>query len=306
MLHTACDKRRKVFLRSCNMADVATLWETSKPSEANAALHFETHLNYDRQLAQRSRWMGGVSPSELEAIVSKGWAEGAQRVRALADSFRDKLPHPTSIRRRKVWTDQGDELDRDKVYSGQLDTAWRRTVRQEMNAQQVVSVVLPWAHYCNVLAEDLFWAGAAMLALTDVLEDAGYSVELLGLNAVSPHATMSRRGRRDNRADQWLTAVQVTVKAAGEPLRMDSVAALLCHAGTYRYYGICSVGGFPAYIGGLGWGTVPSTESAVDRLVDAGMMERPTIVGKHIYSEFAARAVIEQVIQQLQPTTTTV
>jgi hypothetical protein len=83
-------------------------------------------------------------------------------------------------------------------------------------------------HYAQT-AEELFWQGAAAAVITDILEEAGYRVEVYA-NRVS-----ERHGRRH--------CIRVKVKEADMPMRLDGVVAVLCHAGIFRTFGfLCSEG----------------------------------------------------------------
>jgi hypothetical protein len=278
--------RRKVWVRRIDMGEVPKLWEIGQPSDVNRAVWEDTKREYEDMLRRRSRWMGGVTQAEVESLLVDGWAAGAERARKLAEAFRSKLPEPASIKRRREWSDQGDELDRDRVLSGNLDLAWRRTQRRQAAAPQTVSVAMPWVHSAAVNADQLFWGGTAMLAVADLLESAGYSVELTALNAVHTN-------------DGWLTATHVMVKGAGEPLRPDAVAGVFCHAGTYRYYGICSVGGAPGRHNS-GWGRVGSCRDEAQKLADAGLVEMPQLIWSGVYSESAAVRVVEEAVKAVQ------
>ena len=175
-----------------------------------------------------SRWMGGLTCwNEAAAILEKGWPEGAERLRILAGKLSAQVPQAKSIRRRLVWADDGDEICRDRLQSGQLEQCWRTMRRSPFIAPQTVAIETTWGGHYGQTAEELFWQGAAAAVLTDILEEAGYRVEVYA-NRVSEQS-----GHR-----HW---ARVKVKEADMPLRPDGLAAVLCHAGIFRTFGFLCI-----------------------------------------------------------------
>ena len=72
-----------------------------------------------------SAWMGGLKNwKEAAAVLDHGWPEGADRLRALAGKLSAQLPQAKSIRRKLTWADDGDEICKDRLQSGQIDQCW--------------------------------------------------------------------------------------------------------------------------------------------------------------------------------------
>jgi len=94
-------------------------------------------------------------------------------------------------------------------------------------APQTVAIETTWGGHYGQTAEELFWQGAAAAVMTDILEEAGYRVEVYA-NRVS-----ERHGRRH--------CIRVKVKEADMPMRLDGVAAVLCHAGIFRTFGFLCI-----------------------------------------------------------------
>ena len=173
-------------------------------------------------------WMGGLgSWKEAAAVLENGWPEGTERLRVLARKLSSQVPQAKSIRRKLTWADDGDEICRDRLQSGQLDQCWRTMRRSPFVAPQTVAIETTWGGHYGQTAEELFWQGAAAAVMTDILEEAGYRVEVYA-NRVS-----ERRGRRH--------CVRVKVKEADMPMRLDGVAAVLCHAGIFRTFGFLCI-----------------------------------------------------------------
>jgi hypothetical protein len=176
-----------------------------------------------------SEWMGGLHNwKEATAMLENGWPEGAERLRALASKLAGQVPQAKSIRRKLTWADEGDEVCNDRLRGGQIDQCWRTMRRRPFVAPQTVAIETAWGGHYGQTAEELFWQGAAAAVLTDILEEAGYRVELYA-NRVSQRRSGDRHLSR------------VKVKEAEMPMRSDGVAAVLCHAGIFRTFGFLCI-----------------------------------------------------------------
>lgn len=106
------------------------------------------------------------------------WSEGLDMLTSAADEVRDaQLPQPKSRRRRTHWSDDnGDELCIDRLRSGR--EFWRSTRREQSHGPANVTLSIDVAAHCKKRSIDLMWRGAAAIILTELLERAGYRVEL--------------------------------------------------------------------------------------------------------------------------------
>ena len=115
---------------------------------------------------------------EAFAAMHTVWAEGIQIVERMTRELDSAdLPKPVS-RKRKPRFDEtdGDELDYDRLRTGQ--PFWRTSRRQNTRGPATITVVVDVCANCSVKAKDILWRGAAAVALTKRLEEAGYRVEL--------------------------------------------------------------------------------------------------------------------------------
>ena len=106
------------------------------------------------------------------------WEEG-QKVfqRFTEDLMAADLPEPKDRRRRvRFHEDDGDELDLDRLRSGQ--SYWRQSTRETCEGPQTVTVIADAGAPARYDSMDLLWRGAAAVALTYVLEQKGFRVEL--------------------------------------------------------------------------------------------------------------------------------
>lgn len=169
-------------------------------------------------------WDGGVSTvAGFKEFVNGGWREGVAKMREAIGTL--NVAGVTSIKRRPKWRDEGDELDIQRVYSGDLDRAWWSSERKIVSGVvQHVRVLVAAAALSSVESSDMFWRGAVACILVDALEEAGYRVEV-GAFAYSDHPWITKRGR---------TLAGVPLKAFDEPLDIERMAACTAHAGFFR------------------------------------------------------------------------
>jgi hypothetical protein len=206
------------------------------------------------------RYWGSVKDNAaLAALLREGWAEGAEKIMDLAAELRPLIPSPMGPRRRLRWSDQGDSLEMGRVYSGQLDRAWRSMPRQRDRAPRVISIDADVGQNAGVDAEDLFWAGAAAVALTDALEDAGYRVELFSTSA----SYLPGGG---------VALTRLVAKRAQEPLNPVLAAALVSHPATFRWYHLMSWLRHPQEVG-WGFGSCSAVQGVLEAAVLEGVLE---------------------------------
>lgn len=117
---------------------------------------------------------------DIARAVRSPWPEGAERVASLVAALKESdLPQPRSIRRRVRFSeDAGDEVCLDRLDAGL--PYWRTTRREGSIGPSVLTIAVQIGAPGFRQAESLFWRGAAAIALTELLEEAGYSVELWG------------------------------------------------------------------------------------------------------------------------------
>lgn len=169
---------------------------------------------------------------DANRIVMDGWPRGVERVKALADKLRRQLPPPESARRKPKWGDEGDDLDRDKLMTGQLDTMWRTTTRVKRRAPRVVRLAFSWGMSCFGTAEQIANSAASLQVLADLLETADYQTEIILCGAASHYDYV--------RSEYWNSASIVNLKHAGDALNPNAVA-IAGHAGVFRTLGFCMI-----------------------------------------------------------------
>ena len=226
---------RKIFLIE---QDISGLAETYSHEHHKANRAHVSNVRPETRIEPVSAQRYGciTHSSDAEALVAKGWAEGAERIDALRRTLRSTVKPPLSRKRRQIWSDDGETLDADRALAGQWDTAFRTTKRAMVRAPAMVSILVNWGGNWSVAAEQLFWQGAQAVVLSDILEDAGYRTRITAVGAVDSYRNVK--------------ASVIHVKDHGEPLRIDAVASIICHGGVYRCFGFAQTVLAPWDVGG--------------------------------------------------------
>lgn len=153
----------------------------------------------------------------MRRLLTEGWQDGASLVAEMAVDLIDVMPRV--IRRRPRWTDAGDEIEMQRVYNGDLDHAWRRTVRASGRGPQRVQIAVDCIATGGTNAKSMLFRGAAAVALADGLTAAGYSVQIVSAF------------RGDN------ARLGVITKSYTAPVDIQSLAATTVHPGFFRILG---------------------------------------------------------------------
>lgn len=225
-------------------------WETKHGQQPSGAwCPYITDHNPDH-------WFGAPSATHAANRVTEGWPEGAEKVFAnLADL---DVAIPASIRRKTVRAEQGDELDIHTVYRGDLNHAWSSRRRKHTRSKKVVRILAQSNLLAAMSVEQLFWRGAAVVKLSDLLTEAGYSVEIIGFTA-----TCMLEGENA----EFL--VTFPLKEAEEPLNCEKLAGVLCNAGFHRIYGFRAYGAlYPSQSGIHSCMTGAADPETNNRLID--------------------------------------
>ena len=171
-------------------------------------------------------WYGFATQQAGIDAFRHGWPEGAERLEAaLRDVTTDV--RILSRKRKSEWADTGDDVDMQRVWSGGIDRAFRRTRRQHRTSPGTVTIAVSQAISSGTPSDQLFWAGAAALRLAMNLENAGHTVEIVA-NTVCTNLTISGKSG----------AVTIVAKAAGAPIDLGALAGIVCSGITMRHFSL--------------------------------------------------------------------
>ncbi len=130
-------------------------------------------------------------------------------------------------RRRRTFEDQGDELDIEKVYNGELDTCWSKTERVEFDTEhKFVTLFIENGGLSHVSVNDTFWRAAVAVFLTRELERAGKSVKIV----------IGSCAQNSMQKCNKLITQSVVVKEYNQRVSLERVAGMT-HIGFFRSIG---------------------------------------------------------------------
>ena len=104
--------------------------------------------------------------------LMNGWPEGAKKIADELGNF--EMPHLTDFRRRGQWSDLGDELSVDRLYSGDLDRCWRTSKRGVTHQPPPLHIFCDIS--VNMDGDRLFWRGATTCAFAEAAVKVGHRV----------------------------------------------------------------------------------------------------------------------------------
>ena len=234
-----------------------------------------------QHIDSHASWIGATT-EQMTTALRDGWPEGAALVARLADGMRGTLPKPKSFKRKQQWTADGDEPSWERESAGYEDI-WRTSKREQQYGPAPIEVMAPWGALGSVNADQLKWDGIVLVALTDLLEEAGYRVG----------ATLNSAARAMNGHNYHLTSI--TVKRPEMPLDISSMVAVAAHPGIFRWHGLSSRTLAPF---DCGWGFGSTLEIAQ---LPSQVVPSNVIVLRHAYTEQAARYEVERALALVIP-----
>lgn len=227
---------------------------------------------------------GGESAFDCTArLVRDGYADGIKMMEAVSKNV--TAPTPMSVRRVPRWAESGDDVDMQRIWNGELDTAWRTTRRDARRGPQRVRILIDSIACGGDEAESMCWRGVAALKLADLLTEAGYSVQVESV-------IQSKDSFSDTRYK-----LRTIVKEYEQPLDMLTLAATTA---------------LPAFFRSLvhTWGLVIanyrrpgvsySVEAAtVEMFVDDNDNAAAFMIGQSISNAAKASGIVTSIVQEL-------
>tara|TARA_R100000808_G_scaffold4001_1_gene13516 strand:- start:5050 stop:5937 length:888 start_codon:yes stop_codon:yes gene_type:complete len=228
----------------------------------------------------------GTSSAKVLAKRADGdWGEGATKLRQLSQGV---LGAATTLgvadnRRRPAWSDQGDEVCLDRLLGGQLDQMWRTTRRDGQGITPIVSIVCGWGGLAMRSAEQLFWSGATAVVAAHILEEHGYSVEIIAANCADQ--------------DDGTSVAAIRLKNSDTPLEMMSVAASACFGGVFRTLGFAAKCLQPHVEVNWGYG---STADPLSMEISKWPLEGEPVAVGNVYSREVAIEKIKEILHSVE------
>jgi hypothetical protein len=155
---------------------------------------------------------GETTHAAISRLVRDGWRKGVDLMQEVSSQV--TMPAPRQIRRVQRWMSQGDDIDMQKVWNGDLDTAWRGTHRDYRSGPQRVRLLVDAIESGGEDSKTMRWRGVAALKLADALTEAGYSVQI-----------ESVINCKDSSDDQKRFVMRCIVKDYTQPVDLLTLAA---------------------------------------------------------------------------------
>ena len=261
-----------------------------KPPKENAVLRREVEENWSgagNWGMKKSFYLGRLKGLDsIKKLHEKGWKRGSEKAMELSDGLMESVSQPVGIRRRIHWGDDGDEFDRERLNDGHFDSCWRSSRRAIAPATPIINIAVGWGGNANLSHDQLFWSGASALALIRILENAGYQTSLTAVCA------------NDRRSETEHIAICCRVKQAGEYLRSDAVASIICHAATFRTFLFAAYAAAP-FQQDPGLGHNCRVDKVIPACIDSGVLEVPQVILPDTFDRRSAKGAVETALQDL-------
>lgn len=167
-------------------------------------------------------WLGVPDFKALEKAVKDGWPKAKEMMASLV---LPEVPEAESIRRKTIWSEDGDVVDLDRLREGRLEDCWSSRKRRIRTAPRTINLLADIGTACFNSGNDLYYRGAAYLLLSDILEKAGYRVRIIAFECAE----------NGWGCDINLIATQV-IKEADMQIDVSALASVVCITGYKRLY----------------------------------------------------------------------
>lgn len=230
-------------LRSITLLDRRALFQSdqiikAKGFKADDEIHsrFAEHQERSSEAATKG-FRTQCRETTRQQLEAGNWDEGGKKLakytRQVSDLTEDLLPQGTE--RKLSYGFDGDDLNTDRLYGGQADTAFESRRRQ---AGGIIPVITLFVHYganCDRSANSLFWSGAVGTVLAHRLENAGYRVEIYAVQS-SVNSLVRAEGNTEKKEIED-SMILTKIKSSDQDVRYNNMAALLCNGNTFRNQG---------------------------------------------------------------------
>ena len=153
------------------------------------------------------------------------------KIKELEDvKVEDSLHQTRAVKRRKIKCSLGDEIDIHKVYQGNLENAWTKSIRDEFDSKHhLVTFFVNYGGNSSESAVSSLWGAATLVKLCQESLRAGKSVQIIC-------ASISIGSFK--KSDKLLSE-SICIKRYNENLNIERIAAT-SHLGAFRSIGFSS------------------------------------------------------------------
>ncbi|NDF77731.1 MAG: hypothetical protein EB133_12795 [Betaproteobacteria bacterium] len=183
-----------------------------------------SRYNSANQQPTSKTWADGVDYFESVRRLKIGWPEGVKKARELSSKLYSRLNAEYSFQRDIKFDTTGDWFDIGRVLEGEPD-CWGSEIDLDDEFSndkrgKIVRVAVNVGASCSYSSEQILQRGVYALAIVDLLERLGKSVEL----------TASCKVEKNGKIWGW----ELPLKQAGEELSLDRVAHILGSPSGFR------------------------------------------------------------------------
>lgn len=246
--------------------------------------NFDLYKRYRGDLARpgQAAWLGG-DLATVDRLVEQGWPEGVELIRKNLGEL--KVPQLPSMRREKTRADFGDEVDMQRVWSGDLGRAWATTKRRidpkRNKPAQTVTLFVRIGGDAHCQPEHLFWQGAAAVAVAEAMRKSGRACRVRAFEFAHSYGRQFVKG-----------LVDLTLVEPGQQPNLEMLAVVMCHAGYFRTEIFKANANIPTP-GMINFGT---TDSNTPEILKAEAGDRAFFI-ENIYDKASCQRFIENVLK---------
>lgn len=195
----------------------------SKTTGENDKNMHEANDYMERKPRLDPQWYNNQTTETIRKSLHECPAHLYRAITEMKRSIEDLLDEMPTRRRRKVRhnLDMGDEIDVDAWLNNQTNP-WSAIVRHDRETK-VIRIAVNTVVNCTQHADALLYRGAVACALTDLLTEAGKSVELV-THSVTEGISVGHK----------YASAACILKQSHDPLSISSIATVLCDIGFTR------------------------------------------------------------------------
>ena len=221
-MHVEFDKKESVVRRFMDSSFEHEQLAMESIAPEFKSIVSEWHEDFASNHVKRSKFVGRSFRTwgDLLDACRSAWGEGIDTIQQMIDEIKNEtMPKPKSRKRRGAWSsDEGEELDLDRLQLGK--PYWRTTQRESASGAQEVTILVQVGGNCGTSSLDLLWQGAAAIAVSEILEDAGFQVQLLGASRTED----AWSAKVDGKTEDVHHVDVIELKRAGDVIDRSSLA----------------------------------------------------------------------------------
>lgn len=277
---------------------VPEMWDNGKSLSYNGAL--VGNYSTEEQITQKvrgNRWYGDInSYADIQEKLRSGHKPGLEKIQKLLTSVRqvanNNRKELRDRRRVKVIGPEGDTFNYDRFQHRGLDAAWSTKKRRARGQAPIISLGFLNGVNCSMNEDQMAWRPAVALALTEMLSEMGYHVELSQIQV-----------NKLTRSEKKVWCQRTVLKAADEPLRLQALS-MATHVGIFRTIGFMMFGlhdtdtSLDHSLGQM-WMPEDKPFDSVHDLTKMGFEGVPVLV-PCCYDEASAKKAVQKTIEKLQ------